>query len=133
MKKYNGILVNILWLVIGSILIGLSILEKVDSFWSGMGSSLFVIGIINLVRFYRINKNEAYRERLEVELSDERNRFIRNKAWAWTGYIFTILSAILSILFKITHQDLLSIYAGFSVLFLIVIFWISYITLKRKY
>ena len=133
MKQYKSILVNIIWLIIGSILIGLSVFEKVDSFWSGMGSSLFVIGFINLLRLYRINRNEDYREKIEVELSDERNRFIRNKAWAWTGYIFTILSAILSIFFKIIHQDNLSIYAGFTVLLMIIIFWLSYLFLKRKY
>lgn len=133
MKQYKSILVNIIWLIIGGILIGLSVFEKVDSFWSGMGSSLFVIGFINLLRLYRINRNEDYREKLEVELSDERNRFIRNKAWAWTGYIFTILSAILSIFFKIIHQDNLSIYAGFTVLLMIIIFWLSYLFLKRKY
>ena len=127
------ILINILWLIIGSILIVFSFLEKLDSFWNGMGSALCVVGIINLLRSYRLNKNQAYREKVEIELSDERNRFIRNKAWAYAGYIFTIITSIASIILKIIGQDLLSIVAGFSTLLLIVIFWISYLYLREKY
>ena len=127
------ILINILWLIIGSILIVFSFLEKLDSFWSGMGSALCVVGIINLLRSYRLNKNQAYREKVEIELSDERNRFIRNKAWAYAGYIFTIITSIASIILKIIGQNLLSIVAGFSTLLLIVIFWLSYLYLRKKY
>ena len=127
------ILINILWLIIGSILIVFSFLEKLDSFWSGMGSALCVVGIINLLRSYRLNKNQAYREKVEIELSDERNRFIRNKAWAYAGYIFTIITSIASIVLKVLGQDLLSIVAGFSTLLLIVIFWLSYLYLRKKY
>ena len=129
----RNIIINIGWLILGSILIVLSFMGKVDSFWNGMGSALFVIGIINLIRMYKLSKNEAYREKVEIEYSDERNRFIRNKAWAWAGYIFTIISSICSIILKIMGQDLLSIACGFSTLLLIVIFWISYFYLKRKY
>ena len=98
-----------------------------------MGSALCVVGIINLLRTYRLNKNQAYREKVEIELSDERNRFIRNKAWAFAGYIFTIITSIASIILKIIGQDLLSIVAGFSTLLLIVIFWLSYLYLREKY
>lgn len=129
----KNIIINIGWLILGSSLMVLSILGKVDSYWNGMGSALFVVGIINLLRLYRLNKNEAYKEKVEIELSDERNRFIRNKAWAWAGYTFTIITSIASIILKVMKQDLLSIASGFSTLLLITIFWISYIYLKRKY
>ncbi len=129
----KNIIINIAWLIIGSVLMIFSFLGKLDSFWNGMGSALFVIGIINLLRLYRLNKNEAYREKVEIELSDERNRFIRNKAWAWAGYCFTILTSIASIILKIIGQDLLSMAAGFSTLLLITIYWLSYLYLKKKY
>lgn len=125
----KNMVVNIVFIILG---ITLNVLN-IDPFWTGMGSSLIVIGCINLLRSYRLNKNEAYREKMEVELSDERNRFIRNKAWAWSGYLFVMIAAVLSIVFRIIGFNHLSIASGFAVLIVIVLFWISYYVLGKKY
>ena len=79
MKQDKRIIVSIMWVIVGMVLIGLSFAGIVDEFWSGMGSGLLVVGIMQLVRFYRLKNNEAYREKMEIEASDERNHFIRNK------------------------------------------------------
>lgn len=133
MKQDKRIIVSIMWIIIGVVLIGLSFAGLVDTFWNGMGSGLLVVGIIQLVRFYRLQKNEAYREKMEIEATDERNLFIRNKAWAWSGYLFIMIAAVACIVFKIIGQDLLSMVASGSVCLMLVLYWISYIVLKRKY
>ena len=133
MKQDKRIIVSIMWIIIGVVLIGLSFAGIVDEFWSGMGSGLLVVGIMQLVRFYRLKNNEAYREKMEIEASDERNHFIRNKAWAWSGYLFIMIAAVACIVFKIIGQDLLSMVASGSVCLMLVLYWISYIVLKRKY
>ena len=124
---------NIVYVIIGCILIGFSVLEKLDSFWSGMGSALLVVGLINLLKIHRLNKNEEYREKLEIEVSDERLQFIRNKAWAWSGYLFVLISAVACIVFKVMNLDQLSLYASFSVCLVLVLFWVSHAIIKRKY
>ena len=124
---------NIVYVIIGCILIGFAVLEKLDSFWSGMGSALLVVGLINLLKFHRLNKNEEYREKLEIEMSDERLQFIRNKAWAWSGYLFVLISAVACIVFKVMNLDQLSLYASFSVCLVLVLFWASHAIIKRKY
>ena len=53
----------IVLLIAGLALTGLGLAEMVDEFWSGMGSALLVIGVIRLLRFYRLKKNDSYRER----------------------------------------------------------------------
>lgn len=133
MKKDKRIFVRIMWILIGVVLIGLSFAGIVDEFWSGMGSGLLVIGVLRLIRFYRFNKNEAYREKIEIEEADERNHFIRNKAWAWAGYMFVLISAIAVIVFKIVGQDMLSMVAAMAEGLVLVLFWVSYHILKRKY
>ena len=133
MKQNKRIIVSIMWVIIGMVLIGLSFAGIVDEFWSGMGSGLLVVGIIQLVRFYRLKNNEAYREKMEIEASDERNHFIRNKAWAWSGYLFILISAVACIVFKIMGQDLLSMAASGAVCLMLILYWISFIILKRKY
>ena len=124
---------NIVYVIIGCILIGFSVLEKLDSFWSGMGSALLVVGLINLLKIHRLNKNEEYREKLEIEVSDERLQFIRNKAWAWSGYLFVLISAVACIVFKVMNLDQLSLYASFSVCLVLALFWVSHNIIKRKY
>ena len=128
-----SVIVNIVWIVLGTILICFSFAEKVDMFWNGMGTSLLVIGVIQILRCYRLNKNEAYREMMKIEEKDERNRFIRNKAWAWTGYLFMMTAAISCIVLRIVGQELLCLVASGAVCFMLILYWIVYGVLKRKY
>lgn len=131
--RIKSYLVSIVYLIIGAILIGLGFAGVVDEFWNGMGSALLVIGVIQLIRRHRLDKNEAYREKVEIETNDERNKFIRNKAWAWAGYLFVMIMAVASIVLRILGQDLLSIATSGAVCLMLVLFWGSYFFLRRKY
>lgn len=133
MKKDKRMIVSIIWVVLGTVLIALAFAEKVDVFWNGMGSGLLIVGALNLLRQYRFSKNEAYREKIEIEEMDERNQFIRNKTWAWTGYLFVIIAAILCIVFKLIGQEVLSFAASGAVCLILVLYWISYFILRKKY
>ena len=120
-------------LIAGFALACLGFVEIVDEFWSGMGSALAIVGALRLLRFYRLKKNESYREKMETAATDERNQFIRMKAWSWAGYLFIIVSALGTIIFKILGQDLLSQVASYTVCLMLVLYWISYFVLKKKY
>ncbi len=133
MKQDRRLIVSIAWVIIGVVLIGLAFAGKLDPFWNGMGSGLLVVGALQLLRFYRFSKNEAYREKVEVALNDERNHFLRNKAWAWSGYLFILIAAVSCIIFKIIGQEMLSFAASGAVCLMLVLYWISYVVLKRKY
>lgn len=133
MKNNKRVIMSIFWLILGGILFALGFAGKVDEYWSGMGSALAVVGALQLLRLYRLNKNEAYREKMEVEISDERNQFIRNKAWAWGGYLFVMIAAVSSILLRVFGQDLLSQAASGAVCLMLVLYWVCYLVLKKKY
>ena len=131
--KAKSYLVSMIYIIVGSILIGLGFAGKVDEFWNGMGSALLVLGTIQLIRRYRFNKNEAYREKIEIAEKDERNHFLRNKAWAWAGYLYVMIMAVACIVLRVVGQDTLSLAASGSVCLMLVLFWISFLILKRKY
>lgn len=133
MKVDKRVIVSIIWVILGAVLIALAFAGIVDMFWNGMGSGLLVVGVIHLLRYYRLNKNEAYREKIEVEEKDERNLFLRNKAWAWSGYLFVLIAAVACIVLRIAGQEMLSMAAAFAVCLMIVLYWISYFTLRKKY
>lgn len=133
MKQDRRILVSIIWLILGIVLSGLSIAGVIDAFWGGMGSAFLLVGILQMVRFIRLRKDPEYREKREVEVTDERNRFIRNKAWAWAGYLFVLIAAVASIGLKLVGQELLSKAAGLAVCLIVLLYWGSYLLLRKKY
>ena len=124
---------NIVYVILGIILSGLSLVGTLDSFWGGMGSALIAIGIIRMVHTLCYAKDEAYREEKTIEATDERHQFLRNKAWAWAGYLFIIICALSTIGFKLLNQDLLCMASGGAVCLMLVLFWVSFFILKKKY
>ena len=133
MNRNKRMIMSVIWVLLGIALFGLSFAEKVDSFWSGMGSGLLTVGILQLIRFYRFSKNEAYREKVEIAESDERNHFIRGKAWAWAGYLYILIAACSIIVFRVIGQEMLSTAASFSVCLVLMLYWLSYMILRKKY
>ena len=131
--KNRNLIIYILYLIIGVTLIGLDIANIVDEFWSGMGAGLIFVSILRLIQVYRLNKNEEYREKVETEVSDERNRFIRNKAWAWAGYLFILISAVAIIVFRVMGQYLLSTFSSVALCLMLVLYWVAFFILRKKY
>ena len=133
MNNTRRIVAYIVYMVLGVALMVLGILDVVDPFWSGMGGALIAMGVVRVTQILRYSKDGSYREKWDVEAQDERNHFIRNKAWAWAGYLFVLIAAICAIVFKLLGQDLLSITAGFAVSILVLLYWVCYLVLKKKY
>ena len=132
MKK-KDIIFGAIWLLLGLVLTALSCLETLDGFWSGMGSALVVIGIVRLLRGYRLSKSETYREAREVAETDERFHFIRNKAWAWAGYLFVLTGGVGTIVFKLIGREDLMMMASGSVCLMMLLYWGCYWYLRKKY
>ena len=133
MNSNRQVIAWIAYIVLGAVLLALGAAEVVDAFWSGMGSALIAVGLIRSIHFFRFRKDEAYREKCELEKTDERNRFLRNKAWAWTGYLFILVAAVASIALKLLGQELLSVAASSAVCVMVILYWASYLILRRKY
>jgi hypothetical protein len=124
---------SLFWLLLGAVLVACSMTEVVDSYWSGMGGGLVGVGIAQLIRHIRYRKNEEYREKVDVETNDERNKFLTGKAWAWAGYLFVLVSGVATIALKVMVQDMWSLAASYALCLLLVLYWGSYLVLKRKY
>ena len=133
MKRERRIVAYILYLVLGVALLVLGTLEIVDSFWSGMGGAWIAMGVLRLVQFLRYRTDASYREKWDVEVQDERNHFVRNKAWAWAGYLFVMIAAVGAIVCRVVGQELLSMAACFAVGILTLLYWLCYLVLKKKY
>ena len=133
MKYDRRMYLSLFWLLLGAVLVVCSMTEVIDSYWSGMGGGFAGVGIAQLIRHIRYRKNEEYREKVDVETNDERNRFLAGKAWAWAGYLFVLVSGVATIALKVLGQDQWSLAASCALCLLLVLYWGSYLVLKRKY
>ena len=127
------IIKNIILFVLGGVLISLGFANIIDEFWSSLGFALVFVGIVRLVQTYRFKNDKTYKEKVEIASKDERNHFIRARAWAWAGYLFIFIAGVSIIVFKILGQDLLSFVASSAVCLIMILFWFSYLILQKKY
>ena len=128
------LILSTFWIVLGITLVVLTGTGTIpDAAWSGMGGGFIGVGIMQLIQKIRYMKDPSYREQVDVEVSDERNSFIRMKAWSWTGYIFVLGSAVLAAVFLVMGRDDISHVLGFCVCAELIIYCIVYYTLRKKY
>ena len=127
------LIANILELIVGIVLMILSKRGTLDEYWGGMGTALIFISFIMLIRQIRYKSDKDYKAEVDVKTNDERNKYLRVKAWSWAGYLFVIISAVATIVLRIAGYDQYSMMAGASVCLIMVLYWVSYILLSRKY
>lgn len=133
MKFSRRAVVYILYLLLGITLWVLSALKLVGAFWAGMGTALVFLSILRLGQMIRMLKDDDYRENVETETYDERNRFIRTKAWAWVGYLFFLIVAVCVIVLKIIGFLLFSTVAFYALCLMLLLYWGAYLILRKKY
>ena len=134
MRNFNNrIYFSMLWIVSGTILFVLGCTGTLDSFWSGMGGGLLGVGMVQTARWMHYRKDPAYKEKYDVSVHDERNRFLSNKAWAWAGYLSVLIGAAAVVVCKAIGLNEVSTFCSIAVCLLVVLYWACYLILKRKY
>ena len=80
MKYGKKIYLSIFWVVLGGALIGCEAAGLLSEVWSGMGAGILGAGAVQVYRQMKYRNNEAYREKVDIAMQDERNHFIRGQA-----------------------------------------------------
>jgi hypothetical protein len=125
---------SIFWVVAGIALVVLSVMEVLDSsLYAGMGGGLAVVGVFQIVRNLKYRTNVEYREKVDVEVNDERNKYLRMKSWSWAGYITVLVEAIGVVVAMITGNHQLQVTLAYSVCLITFSYWAAYMVLSRKY
>ncbi len=133
---YNGkkLALSIFWAVLGLVLVVLSVTEVLDSsIYSGMGGALMAVGILQIIRNVKYRTDADYREKIDTEANDERNRFLRMKSWSWAGYITILIEGLGVVAAMLLGQHTVQLVLSYSVCLILLVYWISYLVLGRKY
>ena len=105
----------------------------IDSYWSGLGTALVVVGALQMIRIIRYNTSAKYKEETDTAVNDERNRFLSTKAWSWAGYLYIMIAAVATIVCKLLNQETLMFFCSGSVCVILILYWVSYFILRKKY
>lgn len=124
---------SIVEIVIGAALMAASFSASLDSYWSGMGSGLIAVGVIFLLREIKYRRNPEYKEQVDTATNDERNKYLGMKAWSWTGYATVLTLAFAGIGCRISGQDSISTLLAGIVCLMMVLYWLIYVYLSKKY
>jgi len=111
----------------------LSFFHAIDEWWQSFGIAIFVVGIVDIIRYIKYRSNSEYKEKVDLSTSDERNRFIAMKAWSWAGYLFVLIAGLGVIGFQIAGLRIWSLACSYCVCLVILLYWISFMLLKKKY
>lgn len=133
---YNNkrLALSIFWAVAGLVLVALSIAGVLqDSVYAGMGGALTAVGALQVIRNLKYRRDPEYREKVDVELNDERSKYLRMKSWAWTGYIVVLVQAVGVIVAMILGKETVQMVLAYSVCLILLVYWITYLVLNKKY
>ena len=136
MYYYNNkrLALTVFWIVLGAVLVVLTVTEVLDSsIYSGMGGALMAVGTLQLIRAVKYRKDSEYKEKVDTELGDERNRFLRMKSWSWAGYFTILIEGIGAIIAMVLGERTVQLVLSYSVCLVLVIYWIAYVILSKKY
>ena len=126
------LILSIFEIIVGIVLMVMSCMEILDStIWAGVGGGLIAVGIVMLIRCIRYKADDSFRKQVDIEANDERNRQLRMKAWSIAGYVTVIGLAIVSIAFGAMGRTELAHIFSYIVCFILVIYLIAYVILKR--
>ena len=110
--------------------------EKIDenllSYLSGCSTGIITVGIITLIKYTRVMKNERMRKELENANNDERLKINNNESMAITFRISVLLEAIISIICAVNNKMEIAEYLGFAICFQIIVYLITYFIISNK-
>ena len=125
---------SVFWVILGAVLLYLTFTGKLDnSVYSGMGGALIAVGVIQIIKNLKYRNNADYREKVDTAAQDERNTFIRMKSWSWTGYIVVLVQGVGVIIAMVLGKESIQIMLSYSVCLILIVYWIAYMVISRKY
>lgn len=134
-RKLIGSAICLVLGIVGLIFLAVSpvkISEEVLSYLNGFGVGLIIIGIITLIRYTRIMKNEKMSKQLENANNDERLKVIINESMAIAFRISVITQVVISIVCAIYNKMEIAGYIEIAVMFETMVYLVTYFIISKK-
>jgi len=100
---------------------------------SSFGLMLLVVGLARLLQLRRISRTEESLKQREIAEQDERSIMLYTKARSLAFVVYIIASAVAVIVLMLLGHDVIGQTVSICFLALVLIYWICYFTLRRRY
>jgi uncharacterized membrane protein len=133
-KLQARLYIAVSYIVIGLLLIAADALNHFENqFFFYFGITLIVMGILRLLRHRKITRDDASIHRQEVVETDERTLMMAEKARSWAfSYSIMIAGIAVIVLSLLGKHDAAQPFAWY-VCGMVVMYWISFIIIRKKY
>ena len=134
-RKLIGSIICFTLGIIGLIFLAISsgtISEDLFSYISGFSSGIIVVGIVTLIKYTRVMKNQEMTKKIENANNDERLKIINNESMAISFRISLIVEAVISMIAAINNKMEIAECIGFAICFKIVVYLITYFIVNKK-
>ncbi len=100
---------------------------------TGIGSGILVVGLVQLLRTMRIERDPELKKRVETASKDERYAFISMKAKEAAFAIYLIIAAVICMACLILGYEREGMTAAVSICLLVILYTIMFRILAKKY
>ena len=120
--------------VTGVLLVGTNLfLQEKSDYFSAFGVALLCVGVLQIIKYCRITKNEDTVFRQQIAETDERNITIAHRAKSMAFMIYVMTACIGVILLQFLHKSTLASLLGWNVCFLLILYFISYFFISKRF
>ncbi|MGI6080306.1 MAG: hypothetical protein ACOYBV_04920 [Candidatus Avilachnospira sp.] len=135
MKNNRLFKISVAEIVIGLIieLLAFSGIVEDGSVLTGIGSGILAVGVVQLLRVFRMESNPEYKKRMETASKDERYAFISMKAKEAAFGIYLIIAAVLCMAWMLLGYREQGMLAAMSICILVLLYAVLFRILARKY
>lgn len=131
LKTRRNIMIS--YMITGVILIALYLLKLTENeYLMTFGVALALLGLLKIVQYKRITKDEESIRKRRIAESDERNIAIMHKAKSAAFGLYVIIAGISVIVLEMIGEKECSAFIAFSVCALVLLYWISYFFYSKK-
>lgn len=120
-------------LAAGIVLIVLSCIGTLDSFWSGFGGGIAAVGLVRLINGVKYRRDPSLAKQMDVSQKDERVSFIATRARAWAFHISALGSAAAVLVLKFMGREELAMCVSLVLCGMLVVYSAVFAVLQRKY
>ncbi len=122
----------ILYIILGITMIAIS-WWNANEMLSSLGIMFAVMGLARIVQYKRITRSEDSIKQREIAETDERNVKLWKEARALAFSMYIIIGCIAIIILHLLSMTEPAQWVGYSVLSFVVIYWLCYAYISRKY
>ena len=135
MKHMKSFMIYILEILAGIVINGLAFLGLAEdpSVLTGIGSGILAVGLVQLFRAIRLERDPKLKKRFETAAKDERYAFISMKAKEAAFAIYMNIAGVLCMAWLILGYKEEGMLAAMSICLLVILYTIMFRILAKKY